>query len=254
MYEARGISIRIGGRTILDRVGLALAPGTVTVLVGPNGAGKSTLLKTMAGSIRPATGAVTVDGRDIRAIGPKALACRRSVLPQSVALAFPFTVAEVIRLGLPAKPAVSPEALVHRGLAAVGLLAEAERICTTLSGGEQQRAHLARALVQLWAGPQDGRSRTLMLDEPTASLDLAHQLLVLKLARAHAVTGGSVLAVLHDLNLAALAADRIVALDRGRVVAEGPPEAVITDRLLAETYGVGLKVNAAPARVFVLPD
>jgi iron complex transport system ATP-binding protein len=208
----------------------------------------------MAGSIRPAAGVVTIDGRDIRAIGPKALARRRSVLPQSVALAFPFTVAEVVRLGLPAKPAAAPDALVRRALDAVGLVPEAERICTTLSGGEQQRAHLARALVQLWAGPDDGLSRTLMLDEPTASLDLAHQLLVLRLARAHAAAGGSVLAVLHDLNLAALAADRVVALDRGRVVAEGAPATVITDRLLAETYGVGLRVNTAPARVFVLPD
>jgi len=254
LFEAHNISFRIGDRTILDRVSLALSPGAVTVLVGPNGAGKSTLLKVMAGSIRPAAGAITLDGRDIRAIGPRVLACRRSVLPQSVALAFPFTVAEVVRLGVPPKPATAPDALVRRALDAVGLVPEAERICTTLSGGEQQRAHLARALVQLWAGPDDGLSRTLMLDEPTASLDLAHQLLVLRLARAHAAAGGSVLAVLHDLNLAALAADRVVALDRSRIVAEGPPEAVITDRLLAETYGVGLRVNTTPARVFVLPN
>ena len=253
MYEARDIVHRIGRRTILDRVALALRPGTVTVLVGPNGAGKSTLLKIMAGSLKPAAGTVALDGRDIHALPPKVLARRRSVLPQSVALAFPFTVAEVVRLGLPAKPAEAPERLVARALGAVGLAAEAERICTSLSGGEQQRAHLARALVQLWAGPADGLARTLMLDEPTASLDLAHQLLVLKLARDHAGAGGSVLAVLHDLNLAALAADRVVALDRGRVVAEGPPAAVITDRLLAETYGVGLRVNTTPGRVFVLP-
>jgi iron complex transport system ATP-binding protein len=114
--------------------------------------------------------------------------------------------------------------------------------------------HLARALVQLAAPPGDGRARYLLLDEPTSGLDLAHQLLVVDIAREHARTGGGVLAVLHDLNLAALAADRIVALDRGRIVADGAPAEVITDRLLADTYRVGLKVNVAPSSVFVLPS
>ena len=122
-----------------------------------------------------------------------------------------------------------------------------------MSGGEQQRVHLARTLVQLAAAPEDGRARYLLLDEPTSGLDLAHQLLVVEIAREHAASGGGVLAVLHDLNLAALAADRIVALDRGWVVADGAPHDVITDRLLTDTYRVGLRVNATPDRVFVLP-
>jgi iron complex transport system ATP-binding protein len=109
-------------------------------------------------------------------------------------------------------------------------------------------------LVQLWAAEDDGRARYLLLDEPTASLDLSHQLLVLKLAREHAAAGGGVLAVLHDLNLAAMIADEIVALDRGRVVARGAPEQVITDRLMADTYGVGIRVRTVPAGIFALPQ
>jgi iron complex transport system ATP-binding protein len=143
---------------------------------------------------------------------------------------------------------------VAKALGRVGLLGLAARDCTSLSGGEQQRLHLARALVQLAASPGDGRARYLLLDEPTSGLDLAHQLLVVEIAREHAAAGGGVLAVLHDLNLAALAADRIVALDRGRIVADGAPHEVITDRLLADTYRVGLRVNVAPPSVFVLPS
>jgi len=141
-----------------------------------------------------------------------------------------------------------------QGLEAVGLFAEAGRSCLSLSGGEQQRVHLARVLVQLWSQPEDGLARYLLLDEPTASLDLSHQFMVMKLARAHATAGGGVLAVMHDLNLAAMLADEIVALDNGRVAARGPPGQVITDRMLADVYGVSLRVGVAPPGVFVLPQ
>ena len=255
MYEASGIGVAIGAKTLLDGVDIALAPGRVTVLIGPNGAGKSTLLKVIAGELRPSTGAVRLHGRDLRAIRPAELARLRSVLPQSVTLAFPFALDEVVRLGLPEGfPRAHGDALVSRGLEAIGLLAEAGRPCPSLSGGEEQRVHLARVLVQLWSAPEDGHARYLLLDEPTASLDLAHQLLVMRLARAHASAGGGVLAVMHDLNLAAMLADEIVALDRGRVAAKGDPAAVITDRLMSEVYGVDLRVGATAPGVFVLPQ
>ncbi len=245
----------VRGKVILDRVDLALEPGRVTVLIGPNGAGKSTLLKVMAGGRRASAGGVTLHGRDIAAWRPADLAGMRSVLSQSVSVAFAFRVDEVVRLGLPAhvlRP--QADALVAETLDRVGLADFATRDVTTLSGGEQQRVHLARTLVQLAVVSGDSRARYLLLDEPTSGLDLAHQLLVVEIARSHAAMGGGVLAVLHDLNLAALAADRIVALDRGRIVADGAPHEVITDRLLADTYRVGLKVNVAPPSVFVLPS
>jgi iron complex transport system ATP-binding protein len=255
MFEARQVTVTIGGRRIVDAVDLRLRPGTVTVLIGPNGAGKSTLLRVMAGERAATSGSVTLHGRALGAYRPAELARLRSVLAQSIALAFPFTVDEVVRLGVPLEAGERRAAeLAARALAAVGLTVPGERTATSLSGGEQQRVHLARVLVQLWAAPADGRARYLLLDEPTASLDLAHQLLILKLAREHAAAGGGVLAVLHDLNLAAMAADHVVALADGRVVAEGMPDAVITDRLLAEVYGVDVKVRVTPAGVFALPQ
>jgi iron complex transport system ATP-binding protein len=255
MYEAKGVSVRIGGKTIVEGIDLAIPAGKVTALIGPNGAGKSTLLRVMAGERRPSAGAIRLHGLDLSAYTPAALAAFRSVLAQSVTLAFPFSVSEVVRLGLPARTVAGrAEALERTALRAVGMEAYAERPASELSGGEQQRIHLARVLVQLWAAEDDDRARYLLLDEPTASLDLSHQLLVLKLARDHAAAGGGVLAVLHDLNLAAMIADEIVALDRGRVVARGAPEEVITDRLLADTYGVGIKVRTVPAGIFALPQ
>jgi iron complex transport system ATP-binding protein len=255
VYQAVGITVAIGKKKLLDEVDLGLVPGRVAVLIGPNGAGKSTLLKVIAGELRPAAGRINLDGRAIDEISAAELARRRAVLAQSVTLAFPFAVDEVVRLGLPPNfPRARSDTLVTRALDAVGLLAEADRSCLSLSGGEQQRAHLARVLVQLWSTPQDGRARYLLLDEPTASLDLAHQLLVMRLARAHAASGGGVLAVMHDLNLAAMLADEIVVLDKGRLVASGSPSQVVTDRLMSEVYGVDLRVGAAPPGVFVLPQ
>ncbi len=255
MYAASGVTVAVRGKVLLDSVDLDLAPGKVTVLIGPNGAGKSTLLGVMAGGRRATAGRVTLHGRALPAWPPAELAAMRSVLSQSVGVAFAFRVDEVVRLGLAAGvPRQRADGLVGGALERVGLAGFASRDCTTLSGGEQQRVHLARALVQLAAAPGDPCARYLLLDEPTSGLDLAHQLLVVEIARAHARAGGGVLAVLHDLNLAALAADRIVALDRGRIVADGVPGEVITDRLLADTYRVGIRVNVAPPSVFVLPS
>jgi len=256
MYEASGITVRVGSRTLVDRVDLAVAPGQVVALIGPNGAGKSTLLRVMAGERRPTAGQVRLHGEDVAAAKPRALAEMRAVLAQSVSLSFPFTVNEVVGLGVPQRvaPGRSVE-LTAAALAEVGLAGMGARTATSLSGGEQQRMHLARVLVQLRAAPADGKARYLLLDEPTASLDLAHQLLVLRIARAHAASGGGVLAVLHDLNLAAMVADEIVALDGGRIAARGRPDQVITDRLLKEVYRVDLKVGAAPmGSVFALPQ
>jgi iron complex transport system ATP-binding protein len=255
MYEASGLSFTIGGRRLLDAVDLRLSPGRIVGLIGPNGAGKSTLLKIMAGEHRASAGSVRLFDREIRDYAPAELARLRSVLAQSVTIAFPFDVDEVVRLGLPpASPRSRADHLVAKALAAVGLVEEAGRQCPSLSGGEQQRVHLARVLVQLWAAADDGRARYLLLDEPTSSLDLSHQLLVMRVARAHAEAGGGVLAVMHDLNLAAMTADELIALHRGRVVARGTPAEVITNRLMRDVYGIDLKVCVPPRGVFVLPQ
>jgi iron complex transport system ATP-binding protein len=251
MYAAHSVGLRLGSRNILSGVDLVLDPAKVVALVGPNGAGKSTLLKIVAGERKPTAGRVSLDGRPLAQWSPADLARRRAVLPQSVNLAFAFNVAEVVALGLP-PDLTRPKrcAFVERSLAATDMIGFQERRYDELSGGERQRVQLARVLAQAWSGDH----AYLLLDEPTTNLDLAHQLLTLRLARAHAEAGGGVLIVLHDLNLAAMAADEIVALKDGDRVASGRPAEIIDDRLIAKLYGVVAEVNRVPPGPFLLPQ
>ncbi len=248
-YAAQGIVLRRGGRVLLDGADIALAPGRVSVLIGPNGAGKSSLLKVLSGEIRPQAGRVSLDGEDVFRLAPGALARRRAVLPQAAQVAFPFTLAEVVAIGAPQGRATAER--VARLLARVGLAGRGEGLYERLSGGEMQRVQLARALLQLEQGARPGY---LLLDEPTASLDLAHQVEVVRLMREIAAEGVGVLGVLHDLNLAAMAADEIVALQAGRVAARGTPAEVLTDAGIAALYGVRARVGWAPASPFLLPQ
>jgi iron complex transport system ATP-binding protein len=252
MYSAEGIRVTVRSKTLVDEASISVKPGSVTVIVGPNGAGKSTLLKVLAGELRPVAGFVALDGNPIAQWDAAALAARRAVLPQAAMVAFPFLAREIVALGLPARvPSDRARQLIVRGLATVGMLGFAERVYDTLSGGERQRVQLARVLSQLWAHGNDGY---LLLDEPTAALDLPHQLATLNIARTHASSGGGVLAVLHDINLAVMAADEIVAMKEGRVIAAGPPGRIVTDALMRELYDVSVSVRAVPDGPFLLPQ
>lgn len=252
MYRAENVTVTGSGRRLVDGASITVRPGRVTVLVGPNGAGKSTLLKAMSGEHRLATGRVTLDGVSIHDMRPLELARRRAVLPQAAEVAFPFTAAEVIIAGLMAGEG-HDRARILRLLARVDLPGFADRRYDSLSGGERQRVQLARILAQLDAGRPDVPGY-LFLDEPTASLDLAHQLTVLNIARAHADAGGGVLAVLHDLNLAAMVADEIVVLAGGQVRAAGPVAEVLTEPVLADAFGIRLRIGVAPLGPFILPQ
>lgn len=259
IYSARGVSVEVKGRRLVSDVDLDVVPGTVTVLVGPNGAGKSTLLKAMTGELRPTSGTVTLAGEEVHRMDPRRLARRRAVLPQAAEVAFPFTVAEVVGVGLMGTAGAQDSARIARLLARVDLEGFAGRRYDSLSGGERQRVQLARVLAQLECGRRAGAEGQdepsfLFLDEPTSSLDLGHQLGVLTVARAHAAAGGGVLAVLHDLNLAAMIADRMVVLARGQRVAEGPVDEVLTDDVLARAFGVKVRVGAVPRGPFILPQ
>lgn len=241
MLALQDIVLRRGGRAILDAVSLELRAGRFTVLVGPNGAGKSTLLKVLTGELRPDAGTVRLDGTPLQAVRPDLLAARRAVLPQASHLAFPFTVLEVVRLGLEARPGLSPEARRREpalALQRVDLAGFAGRAFQDLSGGEQQRGHLARVLAQIGPPVEGGRAKALLLDEPTASLDLRHQLDVLALARDFADRGGLALAIVHDLNLAAAFADRLVVLDEGRIALDGAPGAILRDKRMERIFDV----------------
>jgi iron complex transport system ATP-binding protein len=250
VIEAHGIGLAIGRKRLLDSVSLALAPGRVTILLGPNGAGKSTLIALLAAERRPTDGRLVIDGRPAEAWSVAALARRRAVLPQAATLAFGFTVAEVVTLGrLPfagtADAADDAEAIAAaRQRAAVAPLWP--RAYATLSGGEQQRVQLARVLAQLWRPPAAAAPRTLLLDEPTAALDLQHRAVVVTLLRELAEAGIGVLAALHDLNLAAALADDVVLLRGGRVVAAGPREAVLAREPLGACFGVPIEILPRP--------
>ena len=252
---AASVTVRVGAKALLEEVSLTIAPGETVALVGPNGAGKSTLLRVLAGEIAPQAGTVTLRGRPLPSYRPRALALHRAVLSQHTTVAFPFTVAEVVRMGAGDARGAKVDALVEAALAEVDLTAFGERLITTLSGGEQQRAHFARVLVQLACGEALHGPGLLLLDEPTASLDLRHQLDLIEATQRCRTRGITVIAVLHDLNLAALFAHRIVVLDRGRITADGAPRDILTDAMLERVFGVAGAIGRVPApdMPFVLP-
>lgn len=239
---ADGVSYAVGGALLLEGVTMALRPGEVVAVVGPNGAGKSTLLRLLAGDLRPGGGQVRLDGKPLGDYGAAELARRRAVLPQQSVLQFAFTVREVVQFGrYPRDDARErDEPAVRHALRAAEVEPLAERIYPTLSGGEQARAQFARVLAQ--------EARYLLLDEPTAALDIRHQELVLNVARAQATAGVGVLAILHDLNLAAAHADRVVLLSRGRVAAAGTPWEVLTAERLSAAFEHPILVAEHPAR------
>jgi iron complex transport system ATP-binding protein len=255
VIAADAVTVRVGAKTLLDGVSLTVTRGEVVALVGPNGAGKSTLLRVLAGELTPASGTVALKGRALATYSPRALALHRAVLSQSTHVAFPFTVAEVLRMGSGDRAGRAIDVLVDGALDDVDLGAFGERAITTLSGGEQQRAHFARVLVQLACGEAAHGPGLLLLDEPTASLDLKHQLDMLEAVGRCARRGVAVVAILHDLNLATLCADRIVVLDQGRVAADGAPAETVTDDLLARVFRCATAVSRTPPAgvPFVLP-
>jgi iron complex transport system ATP-binding protein len=224
-------------------------------LVGPNGAGKSTLLRVLAGDFAPSAGSVLLHGRNPRSYPSRELALHRAVLSQSIAVTFPFSVAEIVRMGAGERRGPAVEALVDGALAEVDLGGFRDRVIGTLSGGEQQRAHFARVLVQLACGEAARGPGLLLLDEPTSNLDLRHQLDMVAATQRCLARGVTVIAILHDLNLAALLARRIVVLGGGRIAADGAPRETITEAVLCEVFGVASAVGRVPeASVpFVLP-
>ncbi|PDW02401.1 heme ABC transporter ATP-binding protein [Candidatus Viridilinea mediisalina] len=243
LLEARALSYQVAGHVLLRTVQMRVAPGELLALVGPNGAGKSTLLSLLAGDLQPSAGEVWLDGEPLAQLSTQAQALRRAVLRQRMGVALPFTAYEVALMGR--HPHVrggleSPtdHALTREALGQTEMLPQAERIVPTLSGGEQARVGLARVLAQ--------QAPLLLLDEPTAALDLRHQHKALQIARTLTTAGGAAIAVLHDLNLAALYADRIGILHQGTLVACGTPWEVLSADLLQTVYTVDLMVLPHP--------
>jgi iron complex transport system ATP-binding protein len=236
LIDVREVSFGYGSYVALDRVSFTARAGELVGLVGPNGAGKSTLVRMVAGLATPGSGTVRLAGLDPAAAPRRAVAQVAALVPQEPRVAWPFTVRQMVmmgrapRQGLLALPTRFDRGAVEGALEACDLLHLAARRLDALSGGERRRVFFARALAQ--------EPRVLLLDEPTAFLDLAHQMAVMRMAEVAAGAGLCVVAVLHDLNLAAASCSRLVVMSRGRVVAEGAPEDVLTPERVREVWGV----------------
>ncbi|MEQ8341238.1 MAG: heme ABC transporter ATP-binding protein [Marinovum algicola] len=254
MLDVQNLRVSLGGKTILDGLTLTARPGQITCIVGPNGSGKTTCLRAITGDL-PFAGRIALGGQDIARLSPRELAALRGVLPQASTLAFPFTVAEVVQIGLHRGTSGAQSERIRAALGRVDLGAYADRSYQELSGGEQQRVQLARVLAQVWEPVADGVPRWLFLDEPVSSLDIAHQLQVMRIARDFASAGGGVVAVMHDLNLTAICADKVILLAAGACHAQGTPGDVMTSDILSRAYGCALHVGQIPppGTPFVLP-
>ncbi len=250
---AASVTLELAGARILDGVDLSVGPGELVALVGPNGAGKSSLLAVLAGDLAPSSGSVEL-GTELGSapVGEHAardLARLRAVLPQQQTLSFGFRVDAVVRMGRTPWYRTSRDAdddrVVADALERTDMTALAERLFPTLSGGEQARTTFARVLAQ--------ETPVLLLDEPTAALDLRHQEALLELARGIAREGAAVVVVLHDLSLAAAYADRVCVLEGGRIRADGPPAEVLTGELLSEVYQHPVEVVRHGDALLVVP-
>lgn len=252
MLEARSVTYRLNGRQLLADVSVRVRLGIVHVLVGPNGAGKTTLMRLLAGELTPSSGTVYLDGRPLPSYSSEELAQRRAVLPQQTVLQFFFRAREVVWMGRYPylrerrwAPEEHWEAVVE-AMRVTETAYLADQPYPLLSGGERTRIDLARVLAQ--------RTPVLLLDEPSASLDLRHQMLLLTIMRRLADAGAAVLAIVHDLNLAATA-DEVWLIDRGQLVAAGPPHTVLTPQALEQVYGWPVSVLRRPdsERPLVVP-
>jgi iron complex transport system ATP-binding protein len=244
VLRAVDVSYRAGEHLLLDEVDVVARSGELTAIAGPNGAGKSTLLKILAGDLVSTSGSVTLHGEPLDQYSAGRLARQRAVLPQQTLLTFAFTVEEIVMMGRhPHHGTLRGDhetnlRIVRDSMARTEMLELAGRAFPTLSGGEQARATLARVLAQ--------ETPVLLLDEPTAALDIRHQQIVLGIARDLATEGATVVIVLHDLNLAAVYADRLILLAQGRVAAAGPPREVLTVERLRNVFACPVAVVGHP--------
>ena len=247
--EARAVGVRLGGRTIVEGAGLVLAPGELVGLIGPNGAGKSTLIRALAGIV-PHQGTVQLGGVPAGRLTRRERARRLAYLPQKRSVAWAVTVREVVALGRHpfrgrfAQDSAGDRAAVADALAAIEAADLADRPANALSGGETARVLLARALAV--------GAPLLLADEPVAALDPYHQLQVMEVLRRRADAGAGVLAVLHDLTLAARFCDRLVVMREGRILGEGPP-AMLDAAMLGRVYRIAPLMGEHEGESWLLP-
>ena len=245
--SASHLVVSRGGTTLLEDVSLNVKSGELLAVLGPNGAGKSTLLGAIAGDFPIAGGSVSINGRELSTLAPRDLARVRAVLPQQIAISFPFTVREIVTMGRSPWLNEQDDERITAAMQRMEVMALAGRTYQTLSVGEQARVSMARVLAQ--------DTPLLFLDEPTAVLDIGQQERFLTIARSLVDEGRGVIAVLHDLNVAMRFATEVVVLHQGRCVASGEPRTVLTEALLSDVYHQKIRVTATTdGRSVILPD
>ncbi|MGK7390177.1 MAG: heme ABC transporter ATP-binding protein [Candidatus Cyclobacteriaceae bacterium M2_1C_046] len=254
MLKAINITQQISGKTILKDCCLRLKPGRFTAIVGPNGAGKSTLLKAISGESRKFKGEVILNGKQLQCFKPRELSVKRAILPQHTVVNFPFTVEQVIEIGRYAHrtTAVENEIIINSVMRMTDLKKFKGRAYQTLSGGEKQRVQMARVMAQIRNKTSD--PKYVLLDEPTASLDIAQQHTILSLAKNLCNENIAVMAVLHDLNLAIQYADDILFLKNGQTVAYGELKDVVTKDIIEKTFGYPVRLLEDDGELIVVPN
>jgi iron complex transport system ATP-binding protein len=246
MLTANDITFRIGNKALVSNISLAFEPGKLHLIIGPNGAGKSTLIKVLARLLRPQSGNVAYEGRDVSDAGEAHLAVRRAVLSQAVEVAFPLSVRQVVMMGryphFGGSPGPVDQEITDELMRFFDVTEFKDRDYQTLSGGERQRVNFARVLSQLWRPAPSGDGtpcRFLFLDEPLTFLDIRHQIDFMKKVRSFTNAPDVVtVGVVHDLNLAARFADQVVLLNEGRVVAKGSAAQVLTSENIRSVFAV----------------
>ncbi|MFT4204693.1 MAG: heme ABC transporter ATP-binding protein [Chitinophagaceae bacterium] len=246
MVSVEKVSYWVQKNTLLKDVSFTVRPGELVVLLGANGAGKSTLLKMLSGEKEPSMGCVKLDGLFLQDYHPTELARIRATLSQQVHVSMDFSVEEIVMMGryphYNGKPSDDDKRIVQETMDICSLDLIANRSILTLSGGEQQRVHLARVLAQIWESP----NALLLVDEPTSAMDIQFQQLTLAILKTLAEKGCMVIAAIHDMNLAAQYADRMILLKNGRKFYDGTPEEVLTDRNIYTIFSVDVDITSHP--------
>ncbi|MBJ65962.1 MAG: heme ABC transporter ATP-binding protein [Rhodobiaceae bacterium] len=242
-------------KEILNNISLEIKEGEIITLLGPNGAGKSSLLNIISGDLNPDEGSVYYDNKEINRISIQERAFIRSVMAQSQPIVFDFNVKEIVEMGWLNRGDIKHANQLNNSLKKILIDCEIEdlelRKFNTLSGGEQKRVHFARTLLQLWRESKSFDSRYLMLDEPTSSLDLSHQVKMMNQIKKLANNGVGVLLILHDLNLAFKYSDKIAIIKSGKMVSYGDPKKIIEDDLLSEVYEIPLTIEEKENKITI---
>ncbi len=245
--KAESISIQFGQNQILNDVSIEIPEGEIIGIIGPNGAGKSTLLNILSGNLISSSGRVLYDGKLLDDISIQKRAFTRSVMAQTQPLVFDFSVREIIEMGWLQSAKVGYVMELNEAVkqisSACGVESILERKFNKLSGGEQRRVHFARTLLQLWRSWESKKPGYLLLDEPTANLDLSFEVLLMNILKERASMNYGVLIILHDLNLASRYCDKTAVLKDGKLISFGYTNEVLTENLLSEVYGLPIKID-----------